>query len=128
MKRCSGSKAIFHPSVGISMENCPMSPTEPSLFSYFYKQEPTKEQVELLVLANPNNPNNQVTVDRPLTPQRLPAPNPMPPAEPTPLQPQQLRPRVGYVDTNTIQAKPKRQWPRAYPEGKPSWFKNRNNQ
>ena len=72
--------------------------------TYFYKQEPTKEQVERLVLANPNNPNNQVAVDRPLTPQRPPAPNPTTQAEPAPPQPQQPRPRVGYVDTNSIQS------------------------
>ena len=72
--------------------------------TYFYKQEPTKEQVERLVLANPNNPDNQVTVDRPLTPQRPPAPNPTTQAAPAPPQPQQPRPRVGYVDTNSIQS------------------------
>lgn len=127
MKRCSGSKAIFHPSVVIAMVNCSMSPTEPSLFSYFYKQEPTKEQVERLVLANPNNPDNQVTVDRPLTLQRPPAPNPTNQAEPAPPQPQQPRPRVGYVDTNSIQSTPKRQWPTEYTEGMPSWFKNKDN-
>lgn len=125
MKRCSGSKAIFHPSVVIAMVNCSMSPTEPSLFSYFYKQEPTKEQVERLVLATPNDTDNPVNVDRPLTPQRPPAPNPTnPPAEPAQPQP---RPRVGYVDTNQIQPKPKGHWPTEYPEGMPSWFKNSNN-
>lgn len=93
--------------------------------TFFYKQEPTKEQVERLVLANPNNPDNQVTVDRPLTPQRPPAPNPTnPSAEPAQPQP---RPRVGYVDTNQIQPKPKRQWPTEYPDGMPSWFKNKDN-
>lgn len=82
------------------------------------------------VLANPNNPDNQVTVDRPLTPQRPPAPNPTNQAEPTPPQPQQPRPRVGYVDTNSIQSTPKRQWPTEYPDGMPSWYKeisSRNN-
>lgn len=123
------------PIVNFNLKDCFLSlkePSEPSPFpcyqTFFYKQEPSKEQVERLVLANPNNPDNQVTVDRPLTPQRPPAPNPTAQAEPTPPQPKQPRLRVGYVDTNSIPSTPKRQWPTEYSEGMPSWFKNRNNQ
>ena len=120
------------PIVNFNLKDCFLSlkePSEPSPFpcyqTFFYKQEPSKEQVERLVLANPNNPDNQVTVDRPLTPQRPPAPNPTnPPAEPAQPQP---RPRVGYIDTNQVQPKPKRQWPTEYPDGMPSWFKNKDN-
>lgn len=96
--------------------------------TFFYPQEPTKEQVERLVLANPGNQEKQVKVERPPVAQRPPMPQAAPPVDDNQLQTQQTRPRVGYVDTNSMNTPPKQQWPKEYPEGMPSWFIKNDNQ
>ena len=84
--------------------------------------------MERLVLANPGNQEKQVNVERPPVAQRPPMSQVAPPAEANPPQTEQPWPRVGYVDTNSINSTPKNQWPKEYPDGMPSWFKDRNNQ